>query len=154
MLRTEVEMEETLNLRLAADSKAPAKARHAVDSMQDALAEARSDVSLLVSELVTNAIRHGGSRPDGAVELVATAAPEKVRVEVADDGPGFDPAEAHRDREAGGFGLKLVEKLANRWGVTTTPRARVWFEIYREAEMPSEGRRGTRQKRFARAAHG
>lgn len=131
-------MEETLNLRLAADSKAPAKARHALDGMQGTLAGARLDVQLLVSELVTNSIRHGGG---SAVEVVATAAPEMVRVEVADDGPGFDPVEAQADREIGGYGLKLVDKLSNRWGIANIPRARVWFEIYRDGKAPSDKRR-------------
>lgn len=147
-------MEESLKLRLAADSKAPGKARHALDGMRGVLPEARSDVGLLVSELVTNSIRHGGSRADSAIEVVATAVPEKVRVEVADDGPGFDLAEAQRDREIGGYGLKLVEQLANRWGIANTPRARVWFEIYRDRETPSDDRRSAGQKRFAHAARG
>jgi anti-sigma regulatory factor (Ser/Thr protein kinase) len=148
MPRTQAEIEETLMLRLAGDHQAPARARRALESLEDALGEARSDVALLVSELVTNSIRHGGGRPDAAIEVLATAAPEVVRVEVADRGPGFDAAEAHRDRPAGGYGLKLVEKLTNRWGVLRNDESRVWFEIHRD------GRGATGEKRFARSAHG
>jgi hypothetical protein len=52
-----------------------------------------------------------------------------VRVEVADHGPGFDPEIRH---ETPGFGLRLVDKLASRWGVERSARGcRVWFEVDR-----------------------
>jgi anti-sigma regulatory factor (Ser/Thr protein kinase) len=148
MPRTRAEIEETLTLRLAGGDQAPARARRALESLENALGDARSDVALLVSELVTNSIRHGGGQPDSAIEVVASAAPDVVRVEVADRGPGFDAEEAHRERPVGGYGLKLVEKLTNRWGITQNAGSRVWFEIHRNGS----GRAG--QKQFARSAHG
>jgi serine/threonine-protein kinase RsbW len=148
MPRTRAEIEETLMLRLAGDDHAPARARRALESLENALGDARSDVALLVSELVTNSIRHGGGQPDAAIEVVATAAPEVVRVEVADRGPGFDAEEAHRGRSVGGYGLKLVEKLTTRWGTTHNGGSRVWFEIHRNGTGP------TAEKQFARSARG
>jgi len=148
MPRTRVAIEETLMLRLAGDDHAPARARRALDSLENALGDARSDVALLVSELVTNSVRHGGGQPDSAIEVVATAAPQVVRVEVADRGPGFDTEDAHRERRIGGYGLKLVEELTTRWGTTHNGGSRVWFEIHRDGSGPAA------EKQFARSARG
>jgi anti-sigma regulatory factor (Ser/Thr protein kinase) len=122
-------MQETINLRLAGGPRAPARARQALSSLDKALNDVRCDVTLLVSELVTNSVRHGDAHPETTIELIATAAADKVRIEVADNGPGFDVAEAKREREIGGYGLKLVDRIANRWGVISEPSPRVWFEI-------------------------
>lgn len=84
-------------------------------------------VSLLVTELVTNSIRHAGAAGDVRVE--ATLAEGFARIEVIDGGPGFDPEIRHG---VDGFGLRLVDKLASRWGVERGPdRTRVWFEVDR-----------------------
>ena len=53
-----------------------------------------------------------------------------MRVEVSDGGGGFEPHARTRPRdEPGGWGLHLVDSLADRWGVETGRRTRVWFEI-------------------------
>jgi two-component sensor histidine kinase len=84
-------------------------------------------VSLLASELVTNAIRHAGEAGD--VQLAATLAHGFARVEVLDRGPGFDPGVRHEHK---GFGLRLLEKLATRWGVERGDSGTlVWFEVDR-----------------------
>ena len=59
--------------------------------------------------------------------LVLDAA-EQVRVEVIDRGSGFD-AFATPEPEYGGFGLYLVDKLADRWGVETKEATLIWFEM-------------------------
>jgi anti-sigma regulatory factor (Ser/Thr protein kinase) len=84
-------------------------------------------VRLLVSEVVTNAVRHGGS--SAPVEVSATW-DGRIRIEVTDHGSGFTPAPrtAALDRP-GGFGLLLVGRLAERWGVETDDSTRVWFEV-------------------------
>jgi anti-sigma regulatory factor (Ser/Thr protein kinase) len=83
-------------------------------------------VSLLTSEVVTNALTHAAEH--GEIQVAATVAPGFARVEVLDRGPGFDPAVRH---EARGFGLRLVEKLATRWGVERGAGTVVWFEVDR-----------------------
>jgi anti-sigma regulatory factor (Ser/Thr protein kinase) len=90
------------------------------------LEDAVDDATLLVSELVTNAILHARSPIDLVVRKVRTA----VRVEVFDDGNGF-PQPLHPDHEAdAGRGLGLVEAVATRWGVDDIAAGKTtWFEI-------------------------
>jgi anti-sigma regulatory factor (Ser/Thr protein kinase) len=88
------------------------------------------DIRLLVSELVTNAVRHADARSAGEVGLDVTIDRGRVRVEVADPGAGFEPQP--RDDEMnrpGGWGLYLVDRIADRWGVVRNHLNRVWFEI-------------------------
>lgn len=84
---------------------------------------------LIMSELVTNALRHGaeGER----IDLAVTPKPEFLCVQVTDDGPGLAPRpRALETEEEGGFGLFFVEQLTRRWGVTReNRRTRVWFEL-------------------------
>lgn len=89
---------------------------------------------LLVSELVTNSLRHAGlcDETDG-IEVEVTLAEECLRVEVRDPGPGFTTPhrpQPHPDRP-GGLGLLFVDELADRWGVHTNDETIVWFELQR-----------------------
>lgn len=89
---------------------------------------------LVVTEIVTNAIRHG--RPGGEIVLAATPKPAFLCVQVTDEGDGFVPTPgAMGSEENGGYGLFLVERLTRRWGMTReNRRTRVWFEFdYAEA---------------------
>jgi anti-sigma regulatory factor (Ser/Thr protein kinase) len=84
---------------------------------------------LVISEVVTNALRHGS---DGErIDLAVTPKPEFLCVQVTDDGPGLAPRpRALETEEEGGFGLFFVEQLTRRWGVTReNHRTRVWFEL-------------------------
>jgi two-component sensor histidine kinase len=99
----------------------------------DALVPAavRDDLLLLVSELVTNALRHAGMGSDRLLRVELRRWPGLVGLAVVDEGTGFtpDPDRLGSD-ESGGFGLRLVDQIADRWGVAPTETgARVWFEI-------------------------
>ncbi len=86
-------------------------------------------VCLLVSEVVTNAIRHAGMGEHDRMVLAARLADDWVRVEVRDPGPGFDPDIHHG---APGYGLRMLDMLSARWGVDRDDQGtRVWFEIDR-----------------------
>lgn len=109
-----------------------ASARHTLDGVRADLGEdLHATVVLLISELVTNSVRHS-KVTGGAIELMACITPRCVRVEVSDDGGGFDPSPIpHVDSDAG-RGLDLVQELADRWGRPPGMRTCVWFEIDRE----------------------
>ena len=87
------------------------------------------NLRLVISELVTNALRHGaeGQR----IDLAVTPKPEFLCVQVTDDGPGLAPRpRALETDDNGGFGLFFVEQLTRRWGMTReNRRTRVWFEL-------------------------
>ena len=88
------------------------------------------DAAVLTSELVTNAVRHGGggSEDDTIIVHVAIAA-DVLRVEVCDGGPGFARPDVLRPRaQGGGNGLILVERLSSSWGVAGDDGTCVWFE--------------------------
>jgi anti-sigma regulatory factor (Ser/Thr protein kinase) len=118
----------TIDVELPSTSAAPARARGALDRIASRLAPDRlRDVRLLVSELVTNAVRHAGG---DVVRLIVALRGGVLRVEVHDPGHGFVVKDAPDDPlRASGWGLVLVGELADRWGVDGAPRTRVWFEI-------------------------
>lgn len=97
------------------------RARRALD--QDLCArgiagETRDDVLLVLSELVTNAIRHG--RPledDGTVHVDWTVCERGVSITVTDGGGGLPLPAALPGHDEGGRGLAIVDAVATRWGV-------------------------------------
>jgi anti-sigma regulatory factor (Ser/Thr protein kinase) len=91
------------------------------------------DVRLLVSELVTNSVLHGGAGPEDSVQVHVDRPDHCVHVEVCDNGGGWmEPTRStslDSDEPAGGWGLMLVGALADRWGVSAGERTCVWFEL-------------------------
>ena len=118
---------------LAVTPEAAAEARHALSGIT--LSDGRErDVRLLVSELVTNAVRHANLRPGDVILLVIDLGDSVLLVEVHDPGGGFIPrAPAPDPARPSGWGLYLVEELADRWGVDSDESTLVWFEVDRPA---------------------
>ena len=85
---------------------------------------------LAVTEIVSNAVRHGGT-PGGQIRLAVTPKDGYICVQVTDSGPGLVPRPgAFESDDDGGFGLFIVEQLTRRWGVTREDnKTRVWFEL-------------------------
>jgi len=117
-------------LTVAADRQAPAAARNAIGAglagrvADDVLRDAR----LLVSELVTNSVRHAVLAADGVVRISADVSGGILRLNVDDAGTSGTIA-ARPPTPEGGFGLHLVEGLAHRWGVTREGFTSVWVEL-------------------------
>jgi anti-sigma regulatory factor (Ser/Thr protein kinase) len=122
-----------LQLTLRPDAAAAAVGRHVVRGLAPLLDHAvLESTELLVSELVTNSLRHAGSPLPIELQLSVTSH-GGVRGEVQDMGKGF------REPLAGvpfpgahatsGWGLYLVENIAQRWGVREDGGTAVWFEI-------------------------
>lgn len=88
------------------------------------LSETRlADACLMVSELVANALIHGR----GAITLRITPGRDRVTIEVADEGHG-NVAIAPAPGASGGWGLRVVDELADGWGARQGS-TRVWFEV-------------------------
>jgi anti-sigma regulatory factor (Ser/Thr protein kinase) len=121
-----------LRIAIAGGSRAPERARSWIESAASWLpAELESTLLLLTCELVNNAVRHGGAAEDQVIELELSALDgDRVRVQVTDPGVGFE--HTPRDQpleEEGGWGLVLIESMAESWGVEHEDRTRVWFEL-------------------------
>ena len=123
-------MEDGLSLRIDRSPSAAAKARRSLATLGDLNGQLMETLRLLVTELVTNSVRH--ARAD-TVLLRVLVGRSAIRTEVTDAGPGFDPAEtASLSSDRTGWGLFLVERLATRWGVNSnSDGTRVWFELRR-----------------------
>jgi anti-sigma regulatory factor (Ser/Thr protein kinase) len=120
---------------LARDPDSAAEARRALGEVSDHLSPRRlEDAQLLVSELVTNAIRHAGLDEAETIKLVVETGDRALRIEVCDSGRGFELSEPEPDpARPSGWGLYLVRELSDRWGVDRGGETRVWFELDREA---------------------
>jgi anti-sigma regulatory factor (Ser/Thr protein kinase) len=121
-----------LTLRLTPGPEAIPAARQALDGLSGLLERTVwEDLRLLVTEVVTNGVRHSSER--GPVGVSVAVGEEKVRVEVSDSGRGFSPPSApmpHADG-TGGWGLQLVDRVAAAWGVEVDGTTSVWFELAR-----------------------
>jgi PAS domain-containing protein len=115
---------------LPRDPSAVALARRAVETDANALSAEQLDVArLLVSELVTNAVRHGAGEK---VVLALQVDDGCARFEVHDAGSQRAAPRAPAGAD-GGYGLNLVASLASRWGAAAD--SGVWFELDR-APLP------------------
>ena len=121
-----------MNVELEPGATAAGEARAALAALEGRIEPAAlDDIRLMVSELVTNSVRHSGTQRE-FVLLAVMQLGETVRVEVSDSGTGFEPSVRSKDIDTpGGWGLHLVDRLADRWGVETGRRTRVWFELDR-----------------------
>ena len=121
-----------LTLRLSPGPEAVPAARKALDGLTGLIERPLwEDLRLLVTEVVTNGVRHGSER--GHVTVAVGVGEQKVRVEVSDHGRGFTPPAApmpHADG-TGGWGLQLVDRVASTWGVKVNDTTCVWFELAR-----------------------
>lgn len=120
----------TLNVTLAA---APAAAGQARRLLAQACHEAAlpaalcDDAVLLVSELVTNVVTHGGPQ----ARVVVTADSGGVRVDVSDDGRAIPRLPPHDPLAESGRGLQILDACASCWGVHEDHSGKtVWFELH------------------------
>jgi len=91
---------------------------------------ALEDVELLVSELVTNSVRHSNSRDGGPITVVLAGIPDGILAMVIDDGADTTPRIRTDLDGEGGRGMFLVDQLAQRWGTKDDAAGRaVWFEV-------------------------
>jgi anti-sigma regulatory factor (Ser/Thr protein kinase) len=106
-------------------------AREALDGWLSAQVgeETARAVRLAATELISNAVRHGGLDPEDRIVLSGTVA-EVVRIEIEQPSPvtgaRVQPSDDPADH---GMGLRIVDNIAKRWGSDEGPPGVVWFEI-------------------------
>lgn len=120
--------------RLPGQVRSASEARHIVRDVlrtwkgpESASMDLTDDATLLVSELVTNAVLHGQS--DVVVGLQLSN--HRLRVEVADGSPELPVLQSDSEVALGGRGVALVDAYADSWGVVSRPPEgkTVWFEL-------------------------
>jgi anti-sigma regulatory factor (Ser/Thr protein kinase) len=130
---------EDFSIELPGDVHAAGLARRAVMArVRDLQEPLQGDVLLLVTELVTNAVRHGPVEPEGSVRLECRRAGDGLRFLVSDPGtqllrngglPALELPGTNGDVQSG-WGLMLVERIADQWGILAAPTGTcVWFEV-------------------------
>lgn len=123
----------------ACDSREGSEARRKlVECLSEWRCDRAGDVALVFSELVTNAVLHGG----GAVRISVCLADDDhhVSMEVYDTRPAVPvPCTGGPD---GGFGLQIVDRLSERWGTTPTPDGKVVWAVIRSGFGPGRADNG------------
>jgi anti-sigma regulatory factor (Ser/Thr protein kinase) len=130
--RSSVQHDVPFELHLAAELEAGSRARAAVRSWLSGRVADRllDDALLIVTELVTNSVRHVESDVAAVVSVRVAVDGDVLRLEVEDCGTGATIARRAPDpHNGGGFGLHLVDVLAADWGIDRLPRTRVWVEL-------------------------
>ena len=128
----------SISVELVPGPGCPARGRAALSPLVGALAvQDYSDLRLLVSELVTNSVRHARLGPGDRIRLQVEISDRVLRVEVSDPGEGFvantpEPGA----RGPGGWGLFLTERIADRWGVD---RDGEWTTVWLERDLDPLG---------------
>ena len=131
-------MSDALELSIGGGPDAARTARHAVaERLDHSLSrEAVEEVQLVISELVTNAVRHADAGADDRIDVRIIPGRTALRIEVSDSKPDVHPAQRDRrmaERGAGGLGLVVVDTLCPTWGTETLDgRKTVWAD-YRVA---------------------
>jgi anti-sigma regulatory factor (Ser/Thr protein kinase) len=121
----------------------PAARHFVVDTVNDIPKEIVDRAALMVSELATNAIRHGGTD----FELRIKRTDDELSVEIEDSGEGSPVVRRAQPNDASGRGLHIVEALADEWGVRNTKRRAgktVWFRLSLAPSARDGSNEGTR----------
>ena len=123
-----------LDFTVPAAPTAACEARAALAASGLVAEERTPTLLLLVSELVTNSVRHAGLMEEERIHLRARMHDDHAHVEVCDAGrSGSMPGRREPDvrtLEPGGLGLVLVDEMADRWGVARhDDETCVWFEL-------------------------
>jgi anti-sigma regulatory factor (Ser/Thr protein kinase) len=118
-------MSSPLTFTAPRDPSGPAFARGTVESaLRDVPRDRMTDILLAVSELVTNAVRHG----EGEIEVHIEHLGDRLRLEVVDEGDAVPEVRREPAGADGGWGLQLIDAVALRWG-SYPGTTHVWCEI-------------------------
>ena len=120
-----------LDVVIPAGIEAPRKARTLLRGVLPRIPDARADdVTLMVNELVTNSVKHASVEDGAPIRVHIEIEGDALRGEVSDQGVGFRIRPIARERKGeSGYGLRLVQEMADRWGLNVRDGTCVWFEI-------------------------
>lgn len=118
---------------LAPDALAPSKARKFLAEVlaDKAGSEWLDRAQLVLSEVVSNAVRHGGLQESGPIRVAVERTERLVTFTVTQPGPIPErPSIVNMPDpwSKGGYGLGIIDEVADRWGVHPDPPS-VWFEL-------------------------
>jgi anti-sigma regulatory factor (Ser/Thr protein kinase) len=124
----------TVDLLLPPDATAPSRAREGLVSVlpDKEGSESLALGELALSEVVSNAVRHGGTGGSAYIRVVIERDDPAVRVRVIQPGPVPErPTIVNMPGpwSTGGYGLGILDAVADRWGVQVDPPS-VWFELF------------------------
>lgn len=121
--------QEEVTLAVSCDRDAPAAARGLIRELAGTGSQL-DDAVLIASELVSNAVLHSGAREDDQLTVNIALRHRRLLIAVVDPGRSGGRARVRPGGDGfGGFGLRLVDKLADRWGSERGDRYRVWAEV-------------------------
>ena len=125
-----VTMYPTVHVSLPNDGRAVRAARMSLRALEDYMStEKIDDLKLLVSELVSNCVKHASWAADEGIDVEAGPTDDSIRVEVSNPGSAELTNKIGRRAEESGWGLFILTKVASRWGVKTNGSTCVWFEL-------------------------
>jgi anti-sigma regulatory factor (Ser/Thr protein kinase) len=120
----------SVHVSLPSDNRAARAARQTLRLLDGYIPEATiEDVNLLVTELVSNSVKHASLNRDQEIEIDANPTERGIRVEVTNPGAAQLANPLPEKAQESGWGLMLVTKIASRWGIVTNGRTLIWFEI-------------------------
>jgi serine/threonine-protein kinase RsbW len=89
-----------------------------------------ADLKLALTEAVSNSVRHAyGPEGDGSVDVVYELHPDRLGIQVVDDGEGFDPDEEptlgeNDELSEGGLGIAIIRSIADEFEIRSSPGSR------------------------------
>ena len=121
----------SMHVCLPSDFRAARAARQSIRSLEPYVPEEKiQDLNLLVSELVTNSVKHGSLMQDQAIEIDANPTERGIKIEVSNPGRAdMTNKIEQRAMAESGWGLLLVTKIASRWGMSMNGSTHIWFEL-------------------------
>ena len=121
-------------VELPATAAAAGLARRELTSTPGISGEVGYKALLLASELISSCVQDIEPGPHATIWLSIAVAPERVRIEVAGRPPDVPLATTLRSNETpslGGYGLQIVERMADAWGSEGADGTTIWFELAR-----------------------
>jgi anti-sigma regulatory factor (Ser/Thr protein kinase) len=120
--------DEVFHLVVPCDRDAPARVRAELEKV-DAISQVREDARLVASEIVSNAVLHSGGTPEHELDVRGRICEDFFEISVHDPALTEAVPIVRDNPDIGGLGLRIVERLADAWGVTRPDGRVVWAQL-------------------------